>query len=55
MRTTSDGVARLLGSEARVSARWLADANRGCSHFPRKVRSSYEYVLYHRSEDSLTH
>ena len=38
-----------------ISATWLANPNRDRSHLPHNFRSSYKYLIYHRSEDSLPH
>ena len=36
-----------------ISTRWLP--NRGHNHFPRNFQSSYEYLIFHQSEDSHAH
>ena len=39
-----------------ISATWLASPNRdSSSHLPHTFWSSYKYLIYYRSEDSLAH
>ena len=37
------------------SPRWLANPNKGCSHFPHNFQSSYEYLIHCQSEDLNVH
>ena len=38
-----------------ISMEWLANPSRGCSQFPHKFQSLYEYLVHYQSEDSCTH
>jgi hypothetical protein len=35
-----------------ISMRWLANPNRGHSHFSHEIWSSREYLIHYQSEDS---
>ena len=38
-----------------IPMKWLANPNRGCSHFPHDIRSLYEYLTLYQSEGSCPH